>query len=150
MNVTSSTSIYITNSVLDPLLQLQLMTKACKVGDYSIHVYSRAYSLSEEVLICLENYTFYQWYLMTLKSSQHVNQLKQPLQLQNWICVCKINLVRIGCYFYSHNLAAIKMVTQSNKAEAIRFYDYCLTNANLIFLVSQTFCSQFSQLNIAN
>ena len=43
-------------------------------------------------------------------------------------------LVGIGCYFYSHNLAAIKMVTQSHKAEAIRFYDYCLTNANVIIL----------------
>ena len=41
-----------------------------------------------------------------------------------------------GYYFYSHNLAAIKMVTQSYKAEAIRFYDYCLTNAKVIILFS--------------
>ena len=53
------------------------------------------------------------------------------------LTVFKMNLVRIGCYFYSHNLAAIKMVTQSHKAEAIRFYDYCLTNANLIFFYFQ-------------
>ena len=44
-------------------------------------------------------------------------------------------LVGIGCYFYSHNLAVIKMVTQGNKAEAIRFYDYCLTNANVILFL---------------
>ena len=56
-------------------------------------------------------------------------------------CFGNMNFVRIQClsvgyYFYSHNLAAIKMVTQSYKAEAIRFYDYCLTNAKVIILFS--------------
>ena len=48
-------------------------------------------------------------------------------------------MLGIGCYFYSNNRGAVKLVTQNHKAEAISFYDYCLTNANVIILFSLFF-----------